>query len=168
MDRDTRWAPPPQGTLKLNTDVSVLPNFEFIGVGGVIRDSSGAVFGAFAERIPGTYGISMGECLAMRAGLIFARESGLRVGLVECDAVNAVRAVQGKSLSLLERTVVDDINFLMDCAGGGSCQYVSRKGNEVAHALAKLAFKNESDCFWLEEVPPSVYRFVSADMALID
>ena len=126
------------------------------------------MYGAFVKRIPGRHGVLMGECLAMRAGLIFAQESGLRVGLVECDAANAVRGVQGKVQFSLEQTVINDINYLMECVGGGSCHYISRKGNIVAHALAKLAFNYASDCFWMEETPPSISHLVSAELAPIN
>ena len=53
----------------------------------------------------------------------------------------------------------------MELAGGGSCDFISRQGNKVAHTLAKLAFSCDHDCFWLEDFPSSVAPFVVADMA---
>ena len=48
-----------------------------------------------------------------------------------------------------------------------SYSHTKRKGNKVADSLVKLA-TNLADCvIWMEEVPPSIYHFVRADLALL-
>ncbi|EXB82472.1 hypothetical protein L484_027647 [Morus notabilis] len=50
---------------------SVFPHSDSVGVGGLIRDSSGFVLGAFAKKLPGAFSVLTAECLAVREGLIF-------------------------------------------------------------------------------------------------
>ena len=109
----------------------------------------------------------LAECLAIRAGLVFAMESGLRVQVVESDAVNAVQAIMSADPFITMGPVIDDIKFLLNMVGGGTCCHVSRKGNMVAHSLAQFAFSIDQDSFWLEDFPSCVSRYVSADLALI-
>ena len=46
-----------------------------------------------------------------------------------------------------------------------SYSHTKRKGNKVAHGLAKLA-ANLADCvIWMEEVPPFINHFVQANLA---
>ena len=159
------WRPPAAGLLKLNTDAAVVNEGGVTGLGGVIRDTEGEVLGAFSKRVQGCLDVQTAECLAIRAGLIFAMESGLRVAEVESDALNVVRAIQSSSNLSTDEPVLEDIRFLLNAAGGGSCCHVSRNGNMVAHSLATVAFSLGEDCFWLEDFPLCISSFVQADKA---
>ena len=160
------WSPPAYGHLKLNTDAAVVSGLDYVCVGGLVRDHEGEVLGAFSKRIRSVSDVLLAECLAIRTGLVFAMESGLRVSTVESDALNAVQAIIGSDILSSIGTVVEDINFLLKSAGGATCCHVSRLGNKAAHSLAKYALLCEQDCYWMEEVPPGCIAFVQADKAM--
>lgn len=90
-----RWIPPQPGRLRLNTDVAINAEKGMIGLGGVIRDDHRAVLGAFSKSSRGLLDAQLGESLAIRAGLIFAMECGLRINELEFDALNVIHALQG-------------------------------------------------------------------------
>ena len=45
--------------------------------------------------------------------------------------------------------------------------HVKREGNQVAHYLAKLVVNYLDNVIWMEDVPPSVFSFVQANLATI-
>lgn len=57
------WRAPAENLLKLNVEASVIPGRGRIGVGGVIRDSSGFVLGAFSKLVSGNFSPFAEECL---------------------------------------------------------------------------------------------------------
>lgn len=131
------WRAPPDNHLKLNVDASVLNNGSAVGVGGLIRNSSGQVMGAFSRRISGCFSPFAAECLALREGLLFAKNRGLRVSLLESESCNAVRAINGAFLFAAECPIINDVKLLMEEAGCGTCSHIPRKCNMAAHTLAK-------------------------------
>lgn len=163
--RPTHWSPPSPGSLKLNTDAAINTELGVVGLGGVIRDEYGNVLGAFAKRYMGRVDAHLAESLAIRAGLVFALESGLRVKELESDALNVIQAIYGGCSSHEDGLVIDDINFLLNLAGGINCSHVKRECNMVAHSLAQFAFSIIDDCFWLEDYPISIESLVQAELA---
>ena len=161
------WIPPDTNSLKLNVDAAVRDASRFSGVGGIIRDNLGMALGAFAKRIQGVHSPLMAELYAIREGLRFAIESGLRASCIESDSANAITAINGLRSKAAEETIVQDIRMLLVNNGGGICQSISRQGNNVAHLLAQFSFVSPGDCFWLEETPSCVLDAVNAEMALI-
>ncbi|KAL5834454.1 hypothetical protein ACOSQ4_013951 [Xanthoceras sorbifolium] len=71
------WSPPPAGSLKLNTDAAVKSGFSVMGSGAVVRDSQGKVVAASAKPILGFFPAELGELLALREGLLVAKELSL-------------------------------------------------------------------------------------------
>ncbi|KAL5775424.1 hypothetical protein ACOSP7_012981 [Xanthoceras sorbifolium] len=84
------WSPPPAGSLKLNTDTAVKSGFSVMGSGAVVRDSQGKVIAASAKPLLGFFPAELGELLALREGLLVAKELSLIIKWVELDAANAV------------------------------------------------------------------------------
>lgn len=48
-----RWIPPAVGQFKLNLNATVSSEGRKVGIGVVIRDSSGVIYAALAQSIPG-------------------------------------------------------------------------------------------------------------------
>ncbi|KAL5836287.1 hypothetical protein ACOSQ3_015843 [Xanthoceras sorbifolium] len=71
------WSPPPAGSLKLNTDAAVKSGFFVMGSGAVVRNSQGKVIAASAKPLLGFFPAELGELLALREGLLVAKELSL-------------------------------------------------------------------------------------------
>ena len=119
------------------------------------RNADGGVFGSFAQQIPGIFEPLMAELLAIRSGLIFARDSGLKICILESDSSLAVRAIHDGSSSGPGGAIINDIQCLLKSGGDCLCQFVFREANMVAHVLAKHGLSVTSDLFWLEDFPPA-------------
>ncbi|GMN72596.1 hypothetical protein TIFTF001_054756 [Ficus carica] len=85
------WLPPQLGYLKLNVDASVSPRSDHIGIGAVIRDEKGRILGAMAKSMEGTFSPFLAECIALREGLMLAKELESATLVVETDAINVIR-----------------------------------------------------------------------------
>ncbi|KAL5754526.1 hypothetical protein ACOSP7_022746 [Xanthoceras sorbifolium] len=145
----TVWSCPPPGMLKLNTDVAVKPGNDCVGVGAVIRDSSGLVVAAVSKTLLGCFSAETGEMLALREGLLLARNLGLNVQLIEVDACNVVSSVLGSDSCCGENgLIVLDIKALLKVVRFVKCQAISRKSNGVAHNLASLALSFLKERYW--------------------
>ncbi|KAL5841326.1 hypothetical protein ACOSQ3_011929 [Xanthoceras sorbifolium] len=71
------WSSPPAGSLKLNTDAAVKSGFSVMGSDAVVRDSQGKVVAASAKPLLGFFPAELGELLALREGLLVAKELSL-------------------------------------------------------------------------------------------
>ncbi|KAL5778629.1 hypothetical protein ACOSQ2_009366 [Xanthoceras sorbifolium] len=113
-----------------------------MGAGAVFRNDSGMVIAAFSKPFEGFFEPELGEFLALRAGLLFARQYHLNVQWVEVDAKNVM------GLYVL----------------GGLCVYVGvlkyqaipRACNGVVHTLASLAFSSLKEQIWLGASPSCI------------
>ncbi|KAL5823720.1 hypothetical protein ACOSQ4_021620 [Xanthoceras sorbifolium] len=143
----TAWSCPPPGMLKLNTDVAVKSGKNCVGVRAVIRDSSGLVVATVSKTLLGCF--SAGEMLALREGLLLAKNLGLSVQLIEVDACNVVSNVLGDdSCGGENELIVLDIKALLQVVGFVKCQAISRKSNGVVHNLASLALSSLEERYW--------------------
>ena len=61
-------------------------NGDHIGLGAVVRDSRGYVFGLMSKSIPGMFSPYIAECIALLEGLRIARSHGLMISIAETDA----------------------------------------------------------------------------------
>ncbi|KAL5789812.1 hypothetical protein ACOSQ2_004700 [Xanthoceras sorbifolium] len=106
------WSPPPAGSLKLNTDAAVKPGSSVMGSGAVVRDSQGKVVAASAKPLLGFFPAELGELLALREGLLVAKELSLIIEWVELDAANAVARIFNSCPSSSLDPIVSDIKAL--------------------------------------------------------
>ncbi|KAL5836959.1 hypothetical protein ACOSQ3_014128 [Xanthoceras sorbifolium] len=122
--RSSPWSPPPAGSLKLNTDAAVTPGCSVMGSGAVVRDSQGKVVAASAKPILGFFPAELGELLALREGLLLAKELNL---ITEWALFRAV--------------------------GVSNCHAIPRSGNGMSHSLASLAFSSKEEFCWFNPEP---------------
>ncbi|KAL5793946.1 hypothetical protein ACOSP7_002540 [Xanthoceras sorbifolium] len=118
--------------------------------GAVFRDDSGLVIAAFSKPFEGVFDPELGEFLALRAGLLFAKQYHLKVQWVEVDAKNVVATVcSGRPSAGAAGAILDDILSLCVDVGVLKCQVIPRACNGVAHTLASLAFSSVKEHIWL-------------------
>ncbi|KAL5805331.1 hypothetical protein ACOSQ3_032131 [Xanthoceras sorbifolium] len=147
------WSPPPAGSLKLNTDAAVKPGFSVMGSGAVVRDSQGKVVAASAKPLLGFFPVELGELLALREGLLVAKELSLIIEWVELDAANAVARIFNSCPSSFLDPIVSDIKALFRVVGVSNCHAIPRSRNGMAHSLASLAFSSKEDFYWFNPEP---------------
>ncbi|KAL5775011.1 hypothetical protein ACOSP7_012568 [Xanthoceras sorbifolium] len=147
------WSPPPAGSLKLNTDATVKSGFSVMGSGAVVRDSQGKVVAASAKPLLGFFPAELGELLALREGLLVAKELSLIIGWVELDAANAVARISNSCPSSFLDPIVSDIKALFRVVGVFNCHAIPRSRNGMAHSLASLAFSSKEDFYWFNPEP---------------
>ncbi|KAL5811773.1 hypothetical protein ACOSQ3_026723 [Xanthoceras sorbifolium] len=127
------WSPPPAGSLKLNTDAAVKSGF------------SGKVVAASAKPLLGFFPAELGELLALREGLLLAKELNLNIEWVELDAVNVVARVSSSFPCSVLDPIVSDGKALFRAVGVSNCLAIPRSGNAMAHSLASLAFSSKEE-----------------------
>ena len=112
----------------VKADASVIKLANHEGIGGIIRESTGLVMGAFAKQINGCYDLFLAESMAIRAGLQFSIDTAaskwLRLNATSLKTVVAINDKVGRAVE----GIVPDNN------GGVTCHFVPRDCYRVAHA----------------------------------
>ncbi|KAK1558535.1 hypothetical protein Q3G72_003470 [Acer saccharum] len=128
----SNWSPPFPGTFKLNTDAAVFSNLNSLELELLL-------------------------VLALREGLVLAKQLGFQISWAEVDTANVAAAVNLlKPSSGLAGFVFDDVRALFKEAGISKCQAISRKGNGLAHNLASLAISSRKEQLWQRNCSISV------------
>ncbi|KAL8463962.1 hypothetical protein ACS0TY_033778 [Phlomoides rotata] len=91
-----QWAPPPNPSLKLNTDAGVFPD-NSVGLGFIVHDWRGQPILAGTQRCSAPYqNCTLIEALALRFGVSAAASRGLRITAQKTDSQSLALALQGK------------------------------------------------------------------------
>ncbi|XP_074301330.1 uncharacterized protein LOC141632710 [Silene latifolia] len=157
------WMAPGEGWVKLNVDAGVQEGVG-VGIGGVCRDSAGKVLWSMAARRLEVWEAHIAEAVAVLEGLEEAAKAGHDAVIVESDCSQVIDGLKsrkkGRSVFAL---VLDDILRLCTSFGSVVFSYVSRKNNEVAHALAHALPVVSGRTVWLEKLPEVVSRYISIE-----
>lgn len=156
--RDEIWRAPETCRLKLNTDASVRSHQDYIGVGAVVRDAEGVVWACLAKKLPGSFSSFIAECIALREGLVFARQCGLDVHDIEVDVSRVAQVVNGGATLGEEGAVIEDILSLLSTVGNWKVS-LCREANVVAHILASYVYRVDCDICGIDRIP----NFVAQD-----
>ena len=134
----------------------------------VIRNGDGLVIATLSHPLNQAFKVVEIEALAASRALEFAADIGLDNVILEGDSKVVTQALETKDVGLAAfGLLIRDACTLAGNFSNVSYSHTKRKGNKVAHSLVKLA-TNLADCvIWMEEVPPSIYHFVRADLALL-
>ena len=123
----------------MNFDGALFLEQRCAGLGVVVRDSAGLVIAALSQRVrlPGNADVveALAACRAMR----FAQELSLHHVVIEGDSLHVIQAIVGaKPVQTLYGHIIDEIKLLSSLF---TCSFlhVNRKGNMLAHALARRA-----------------------------
>jgi ribonuclease HI len=161
---NTRWNPPPRSSLKINVDAHLLDDGH-CGLGLVLRRDDGLAVGAATRLVKGSGNVDLAETLGLNEAIQIIHDQHLRNVIIEMDAQRVVRAVNNKIFpraqwGQLARHCARAIHNFDNV----KLQWVSRQGNEAAHALARWA-KQEPNRFWVENFPICIYPHIQNDMA---
>jgi ribonuclease HI len=159
-----QWKPPSEGSVKLNFDGSVYNDgSRRASIGGVIRDYTGRVLAAFAER---TEHASPGivEARALIRGLRLALDCNFMGGLVvEGDDRVLVRLIRREdTYTRIPAAMEEEIIRLLGQFPAFQVEHIFREGNQVADALCHEAYQQSGE--WRNGyVPPAVDKKVQDD-----
>ncbi|KAL5844792.1 hypothetical protein ACOSQ4_010750 [Xanthoceras sorbifolium] len=137
-DRNAIWKPLSGNIFKLNVDAAYNKMNQKIGIGLVIRDSSGSIMVAAGLTFRFVFDVELAEVLAILEGIQLALSRGLLPFCVESDALNIVNLCCD-SLPVRNDlgTVVHDIRKYFGTADIRAIDFVSRCCNRVAHGIVK-------------------------------
>ena len=158
-----KWEPPPSLYYKVNSDAACFEDGSY-GLGGIMRDEVGDVLVATCMVVGGNNDVEIAEALAARHALTTALEAGLNRVILEVDNLKVFTHLQsGKKEKSHFGVIVNDIRKIADQCIDIKFSHVGRKGNVVAHKLAKMSCKFEEMRVWIEEVPHEILRVVTDD-----
>ena len=86
--------------MKLNVDAACDAANSCTGIGAVIRDATGQMFGGLMHNIPGALSPQASEALALLFGIQFCLMEQHKNVIVESDAASIMEAVQSKDFIL--------------------------------------------------------------------
>ncbi|KAK3228428.1 hypothetical protein Dsin_000309 [Dipteronia sinensis] len=132
---DNIWRPQDIGLYKVNCDAAVNVSTCTIGIGIVIRDSTGFVLVACSQKkIVASYFAQLAETVAILKGFQFAKDCGLTPFFLESDAVVVVKWInEGSHFNLACGVILSDISKLSLEMGGISIKHIPRLTNNVAN-----------------------------------
>ena len=130
----------------------------------MVRDFSGRVIGALAEKIPLPNAVATVEALACRRAMFFAKELGLFDCVFEGDAQVIVKAIQREDSSHPEYgQVLSDVLFLAADFCVCTFSHVKRAGNSIAHFLARQCMFGDELQVWSDSIPKDIAPLVARD-----
>uniref|UniRef100_A0A803PDX1 Uncharacterized protein n=2 Tax=Cannabis sativa TaxID=3483 RepID=A0A803PDX1_CANSA len=132
-----RWVKLPLGAYKLNVDASLDVNSNTIGIGTIVRDTTGNVLGCLCKSLFGTFPVILAEVVALMVALDWSFTLGLPLHVVESDCLALVLALP-KRFSLCDElsSLLDDIASLLSIFLEASLIHVRRTPNKAAHESA--------------------------------
>ena len=134
------WSPPDTSVFKVNVDRAVFVQQSKSGVGVVICNCEGLFMGPLSMKLNQHLGSLEAEAKSYELGIMFAKDMGFHEIVLEGDLVmvsNAIAGISPPPSSIA--SVVYGISSLLSVFHRFSISHVSRKGNQVAHLLAKHA-----------------------------
>jgi ribonuclease HI len=163
-----KWTGPPNGSYKVNWDIALDAKQNCLGIGVIIRDDKGAVFGALRRVACTTQDPTMGEAIGALAAVEFSRDTGISDVILEGDSKQIVDAIAGMgSYWCKYGHIIGDINEVMKGFRRWEVRHVRREANEATHVLAKSAIRTKEEKIWLEETPSIIIDVVNQEQAAL-
>ncbi|KAK3192992.1 hypothetical protein Dsin_024302 [Dipteronia sinensis] len=161
----TCWKPPEFGDYKANCDAVVERRGNCVGIGTVIRDSTGAVLAYCSQIMEANFSIKVAKLVAIRKCLIFCVDCGLTPCVIESDEATVVKWINDEDIRNSDCGIIlSDISTMISNLHGVTVRHVRKRFNKAAHAQAKNALGISEDAFWMEEYPDCISKEVEADM----
>ncbi|XP_041017915.1 uncharacterized protein LOC121260135 [Juglans microcarpa x Juglans regia] len=153
------WQAPPSNWLKTNWDSAIDKARGIIGVGVVVRDSTGKIIATMRTKKH----LFPDPLLAESFGALKIVQFGLKLGLtkviIEGDSLQVINSLRRDKEGCNSATMfVCEAKQLLENFAKWEVSHVRRNGNSIAHLLAKDALSNYDHIVTLEDLPP-LYPF---------
>lgn len=159
------WCPPLADYIKINVDAGACRENE-TGIGVIARDAFGSVLAVVSTRVAGKRSVLHAELMAIEEGLRVAELLKARKVILESDCLFAVKALK-KLVCYRNETAIIVNNLLIKVGKFPSfcwC-HVKRKGNSVAHYLAKNRLC-AAISHWFDAIPICIKNLISVDSSV--
>ncbi|XP_020960337.1 uncharacterized protein LOC110263435 [Arachis ipaensis] len=150
--RKVTWRPPPPGWVKCNVDAAFLEVLHGGATAAVFRDHVGNLLTASNSKIAATSPLAA-EALAVREGLIIAKNFQLERVIFESDSLILIQALKSKATIAEFQVILDDILDLARNISNCGFTWAPREGNALAHEVAKLTANGSLHQNWLSCKP---------------
>ncbi|XP_042942894.1 uncharacterized protein LOC122277073 [Carya illinoinensis] len=149
-----RWKHPPPEFLKLNVDGATFIEYRKVGIGLILRDSTGTVVMAATISETEVNDPSTIELLAILRGMQMCIPLGIPKLMVESDCLMLVNELQSSQApSSVNSNLVMEVKNLMSCFHEVLFEHVNRTCNGVAHVLARYAWNVCDVQMWWGSAP---------------
>jgi ribonuclease HI len=133
----------------------------------VLRGEDGRVVGAATKSQSGSDNVELAETTGLLEALNLVESLQLQSVIIEMDAATIVRAIHNKSFPRNHwGRLAQRCDKIFDKYENISLNWVSRKGNEAAHALARWAMK-EPNKYWASNFPFCISQYIQKDMPIV-
>ncbi|KAK3195373.1 hypothetical protein Dsin_026683 [Dipteronia sinensis] len=159
------WQPPEDGVYKANCDTVVEMGGNRVGVGTIIRDSTGAVFASCSQILKANFSITVAKLVAVQKCLHFGMDCGLIPCMIESDEASVAKWINDGDNGNYEcDTLISDISSTSSNLNGVTFGHIHKRFNKVAQTLAKNALGISEDAYWKEDYPGSISKKIEANM----
>lgn len=149
----TSWLPPPEGVVKLNTDVSVTKRK--VSGGGLLQDHEGRLIFAFYKEF-GEVDVLTAEGRALLQGLLFCNRVRVQRLLVEVDSTGLVQLLDSGSLAKwLLCNSLRQIRALLQ-SFSATTRHIFREANAAADKLATMDLQGDFYSTAFQQLPREV------------
>ena len=131
-----KWEAPPSGVFKINVDGATSKQGRNSGVGVVIRNSEGKIIEAWSKYLAGLFLVMEVEMLAIKPGILLAKEMKISNIIIESDALAAIQSLEKGEIGGCLGHLVHGIFLILKDFNSWSLNHVKRNYNRVAHELA--------------------------------
>ncbi|KAM6559150.1 hypothetical protein CsatA_028389 [Cannabis sativa] len=159
-----RWLPPTGLGLKINVDAAVNNAEKKLGIGAIVRDSSGQVVAALSKPVQGCFRSDEMEAKALFHSLNWVLQYQFNITNIETDALRVYQALNSTSTDLSSFSdLILDVRCLLSFFPEAHISHTKRNANHAAHGLAKHALALDQDICWLGEIPYPIFTTVVND-----
>lgn len=138
-----------------------------IGMGIIVRDREGRTIATISEAKNYVTDPVVGEALAAREAVELGTLLGMRVIILEGDALEVVNTInQDEPSKGLYGQAINNIKNLMAQEGRWMTRHTGRSANVAAHVLAKLGLQHLAPQRWSSVLPDCVDAIVRAEQCL--
>ncbi|KAF7829488.1 reverse transcriptase [Senna tora] len=164
---DNRWVPPDNNGLKFNCDASFLRDSGAAGLGIVVRNRQGILFGGRSLRVQACSEV-VAEALALLEALKLGLDFCDRPLLFESDCRNLVMTVNQKDVNWDWRVsgIMKEILLVCGQLSWPSILHVKRSVNKAADWVAKNALRRMCPLVWDVCPPSSLALILDADIGV--
>ncbi|KAK1401927.1 hypothetical protein POM88_001532 [Heracleum sosnowskyi] len=151
---EEKCLPPPPDVILINYDTAVLASSDGCGLGFVVRDYAGKVFGAQASYLNGISSVEIVEAMALRCGLFMAKELKCKNFWVSSDCSNVVNCLKNKALALEDwHIIIEDVTSEEALA---TVLMSFTLLDQVPHRIAQFSLIHHIYGYWYGDVPSCV------------